>query len=126
MDVRNGDLEGLERVKIIGLFSNSLGPNAQSRLDNEKLEVKEYTNEAVRRQDELEIVEKIASKQFAHDRAHAAGSRKWIQTLSISMPEYKTMIAATFNVLPIKSVVTTWMRRGEMFCDNCMEKNGKR
>ena len=38
------------------------------------------------------------------------------------MPEYKTMIAASFNVLPVKSVVTTWMRRGEIFCDNCQEK----
>jgi hypothetical protein len=38
------------------------------------------------------------------------------------MPEYKTMIAAAFNVLPVKSVVTTWMRRGEIFCDNCRER----
>ena len=29
------------------------------------------------------------------------------------------MIAAAFNVLPVKSVVNTWMRRGEIHCDNC-------
>jgi hypothetical protein len=38
------------------------------------------------------------------------------------MPEYKTMIAVAFNVLPVKSVVTTWMRRGEIFCDNYWEQ----
>ena len=38
------------------------------------------------------------------------------------MPEYKTMIAATFNVLHVKSVVTTWMRRGEIFYDNCRKQ----
>lgn len=61
-NIRNGDLEGLERVKIIGMFSDGLNPNAQSRLDNDKLELKEYTEEAVRHQDILEIVRKIASK----------------------------------------------------------------
>ena len=106
--IRNGDLEGLERVKIIGLFSDGLGPNAQTRLDKDKLELKEYTKEAVRHRDGLKIVEKIASKQFAHDGAHTAGSRKWIRTFCLNMPKYKTMIAAAFNVLPVKSVVSTW------------------
>lgn len=102
VDICNSDLKGLERVKIIGFFSDGLSPNAQSRLDNDKLELKEYTKEAVRHRDGLVIVEKIASKQFAHDRAHVAESRKWIRTSSLSMPEYKTMIAAAFNVLPVK------------------------
>lgn len=119
VDIRNGDLEGLERVKIIGLFNDRLGPNTQARLDKDKLELKEYIKEAVRHQDGLKIVEKIASKQFAHDGAYAAESRKWIRTSCLSMPEYKTMIAAAFNVLPVKSVVLTWMRRGETRCDNC-------
>jgi hypothetical protein len=48
VDICNGDLEGLERVKISGFFSNRLGPNAQSRLENEKLKLKEYTKEVVR------------------------------------------------------------------------------
>ena len=48
VDIRNGDLEGLERVKIIGLFSDVIGPNAQKQLDIAKLELKEYTKEAVR------------------------------------------------------------------------------
>ena len=107
VDIHNGDLEGLERVKTIGLFSDGLGPNAQVRLDKDKLELKEYTKEAVMHRDGLEIVEKIASKQFAHDGAHAAGNRKWIRTSCLSMPEYKTMIAAAFKVLLVKSVVTT-------------------
>ena len=119
VDIRNGDLEELERVKIIGLFNDGVGPNAQARLDKDKLDLKEYTKEAVRHRDGLEIVEKIASKQFAHDEAHAAGSRKWIRTSCLSMPEYKTMIAAAFNVLPVKSVVSTWLKRSEMHCDNC-------
>lgn len=34
VDIRSGDLEELERVKIIGIFSDGLGPNAQSRFDN--------------------------------------------------------------------------------------------
>lgn len=76
VDIRNWDLEGLERVKIIGIFSNGLGPNAQLRLDNEKLELKEYTKKAIRHRDGLEIVEKIALKQFALDGAHTAGGRK--------------------------------------------------
>ena len=38
------------------------------------------------------------------------------------MPEYKTMIAASFNVVPVKSVVTTWMGRGKIFCNNCREQ----
>lgn len=38
------------------------------------------------------------------------------------MSEYKTMIAVAFNVLSVKSVVTTWMRCGEIFCDNCREQ----
>ena len=122
MDIHNDDLEGLERVKIIDLFNDVLGSRAQKRLDMAKLELKEYTKEAVRHQDGLEIIEKIASKYFAHNVGHAAGSRKWIRTASLSMSEYKTMIAAAFNVLPVKSVVTTWMRRGEIFCDNCREQ----
>ena len=121
VDIRSGDLEGLERVKIIGLFSDVIGPNVQKQLDITKLELKDYIKEAVCHRDGLECVEKIASKQFAHSEIHAAGSRKWIRTASMSMPEYKTMIAASFNVLPVKSVVTTWMRRGEIFCDNCRE-----
>ena len=35
------------------------------------------------------------------------------------MPEYKTMIAAALNVLPVKSVISTWLRRGETHCNNC-------
>ena len=62
VDIRNGDLEGLERVKIIGLFNDEMGLNAQARLDKDKLDLKEYTKEAVRHRDGLEIVEKIASK----------------------------------------------------------------
>ena len=76
VDIRNGDLERLERMKILDIFNDGLGRNAQSRLDNEKLELKEYTKEAVRYRDRLKIVEKIASKQFAHNGAHAEGSRK--------------------------------------------------
>ena len=122
VDIRSGDLEGLERVQIIGLYSDAEGPNAQAQLDKAKLELKEYTKEAVRHRDGLECVEKIATKQFAHSGTHAAGSRKWIRTASLSMPEYKTMIAAAFNVLPVKSVVSTWMRRGGIICDNCHEQ----
>lgn len=47
VDIRNGDLEGLERVKIIGLFNDEMGLNAQARLDKDKLDLKEYTKEAV-------------------------------------------------------------------------------
>ena len=108
--------------ETIGLFNDWLGPTAQKWLDIKKLVLKEYTKEAVRHRDGLEIVEKIASKQFVHDGPYAAGSRKWIWTLSLSMPEYKTMIATAFNVLPVKSIVITWMRRGEIFCDNCREQ----
>lgn len=97
VDIRNRELEGLERVKIIGLFNNGLGPNAQSRLNNEKIELKECTKEAVWHRNGLEIVERIASKQFAHDGVHVAGSRKWIRTSSLSMLEYKTMVAAAFK-----------------------------
>ena len=107
VDIRSGDLEALKRVKIIGLFSDVIGPNAQKQVDIAKSELKEYTKEAVRHRDGLECVEKIATKQFAHSRTHAAGSRKWIRTASMSMPEYKTMIVAALNVLPVKSVVTT-------------------
>ena len=107
VDIRSGDLEALKQVKIIGLFSDVIGPNAQKQLDIAKLKLKEYTKEAVRHRDGLECVEKIATKKFAHSGTHAAGSRKWIRTASMSMPEYKTMIAAAFNVLPVKSVVTT-------------------
>ena len=38
------------------------------------------------------------------------------------MFEYKTMIVAAFNILPVKLVVTIWMRRDEIFCDNCREE----
>ena len=62
MDIRNGNLEGLERVKVIGLFSDVLGPEAQKQLEMAKLELKEYTKEAVRHRDGLEIVKNIASK----------------------------------------------------------------
>ena len=62
VDIRNGNLEGLERVKIIGLFNDGLGPNAQMRFDKDKLELKDYTKEAVRHRDGLEIIEKIVSK----------------------------------------------------------------
>ena len=89
------------------MFNDVLGPNAQKQLEMAKLELKAYTKEAVRHRDGLEIVENIASKQFAHSEAHAAGSQKWIRTVSLSMSEYKTMIAAAFNVLPVKLVVTT-------------------
>ena len=125
VDIRSGDLEGLEQVKIIGLFSDVIGPNAQKQLHIAKLELKEYTKEAVHHRDGQECVEKITTKQFAHSGIHAAGSRKWIRTASLSMPEYKTMIVAAFNVLPVKSVVTTWMRRCEIFCDNCREQKRK-
>ena len=40
VDIRNGDLERLQKVKIIGRFSDGLSPNAQLRLDNDKLELK--------------------------------------------------------------------------------------
>lgn len=46
----------------------------------------------------------------------------------LSMPEYKTMIAAAFNILPVNSVVNTWKREREAGeeanCMNCGE--GKR
>ena len=74
VDIRNGDLEGLERVKTIGLFSNGLAPNTQVRLDKDKLELKEYTKETIMHWDGLEIVENIASKQSAYDGAYAAES----------------------------------------------------
>ena len=121
MDIRNGDLEGLERVKIIGLVSDVLGPHAQKRLKMSKLGLKVYTKKAVRHQDGLEIVENIALKQFAHSGTHVAGSRKCIRTVSLSMPVYKTMIATAFNVLSVKLIVTTWKRRDEILCDNCRE-----
>jgi hypothetical protein len=126
VDIRNGELEGLKRVKVIGLFNDVQGPQAQKQLDIAKLELKEYTKEVVRHRDGLEIVENIASKQFAHSGTHAAGSRKWIQTASLSMPEYKTMIAAAFNVLPVKSVVTTWIRRGKFTATTAGKKRKKR
>ena len=122
VDIRIADLEGLERVQIISIFSDRLGPNAQSRLDNEKLKLKKYTNEAVRHRNILEVVERISSKQFAHDKAHAAGSRKWIRTSSLSMSEYEIMIATAFKVLPVKSVLTTWTRRRKIHCDNCKKR----
>ena len=53
VDIRSGDLEGLERVKIIGLFSDVLGPHSQKRLEMAKLELKEYRKEAVRHRDGL-------------------------------------------------------------------------
>lgn len=63
---------GARKIKIICMFSDGLSPNAQSRLNNDKLELKEYTKEAIRHRDGLEIVKKIVSKQFAHNGAHAA------------------------------------------------------
>ena len=122
VDIRSGNREGLEQVKIIGLFSDVLGPHAQKMLEMVKLELKEYIKEAVRHRDGLERVEKITMKQFVHSGTHATGSRKWIRTASLSMFEYKTMIVAAFNILPVKSVVTIWMRRDEIFCDNCREQ----
>ena len=62
VDIRSGDLETLKRVKIIGLFSDVIGPNAQKQVDIAKSELKEYTKEAVRHRDGLECVEKIATK----------------------------------------------------------------
>ena len=118
VDIRNGDLEGLEKVKVIGMFNDVLGLQAKKQLEMTKLKLKEYTNEAVRHRDRLKIVENIASKQFTH-------SKKWIRTASLSIPEYKMMIAVAFYVLPIKSVETTWMRGGEIFCDNCRETKRK-
>ena len=53
VDIRSGDLEGLERVKIISLFSDVLGPHSQKRLEMTKLELKEYRKEAVRHRDGL-------------------------------------------------------------------------
>ena len=41
-----------------------------------KLELKEYTKEAVRHKDGLECIEKIATKQFVLSKTHAAESRK--------------------------------------------------
>ena len=114
VDIRNGDLERLERMKILDIFNDGLGRNAQSRLDNEKLELKEYTKEAVRYRDRLKIIEKITSKQFAHNGAHAEENRKGIRISSLSMHKYKIMIAAAFNVVPVKMVVTTWTRRGKI------------
>ena len=35
------------------------------------------------------------------------------------MSEYETIIAAAFKVLPVKSVLTTWTRRGKIHCDKC-------
>lgn len=112
--------------KVKNLFSDEVGPNVQRRPDNDKYELKEYTKEAVRHRDRLEIVEKITSKQFAHDETHAAGSEKWIRTLCLSMCEYRTMIVATFNVLPGKIVLTTWARQGKIHWDNYRERSGKR
>ena len=43
VDILNKDLERLERVKIIGLFSDVLGPHVYKRLEMTKLELKEYT-----------------------------------------------------------------------------------
>ena len=122
VDIRSGDREGLEQVKTIGLFSDVLGLHAQKRLEMAKLELKEYIKEAVRHRDELERVEKITMKQFVHSGTHATGSRKWIRTASLSMFEYKTMIVTAFNILPVKLVVTIWMRRDEIFCDNYREQ----
>ena len=107
VNIHNGNLEGLEKVKIINNLNIGMDMNSQTMLDNEKLELKEYTKEAVRYRDGLEIVEKIASKQFTHDGAHTARNRQWIQTSCLSMPEYKTIIAAAFNVLPVNLVVST-------------------
>ena len=90
VNIRSGNLEGLERVKIIDLFNDVIGPNAQKQLDIANLKLKEYIKEAVHHRDGLECVEKIATKQFAYNGTHAAGSRKWIRTASLSMPEYKT------------------------------------
>ena len=53
VDIRSGYLEGLEKVKIIGLFSDVLGPHSQKRLEMAKLELKEYRKEAVRHRDGL-------------------------------------------------------------------------
>ena len=72
VDICNGDLEGLERVKIIGLFNDVLGLQAQKQLELAKLELKEYTKEAVRHRDGLEFVENIVSKQFTHSGVHDA------------------------------------------------------
>lgn len=47
VDIRNGDLEDLENIKIIDNLNNGMDPNTQPMLDNEKLELKEYTKEAI-------------------------------------------------------------------------------
>jgi hypothetical protein len=43
VNVHNGDLEGRERVMIIGNVNNRMGPCAQAMLNSEKLAPKEYT-----------------------------------------------------------------------------------
>ena len=75
VDIRNGDLEGFERVKIIGLFGVVLDPHAQKRFDMAKFELKEYMKKAVRHRDGLEIVEKISSKHFAHNNTRRGKSK---------------------------------------------------
>ena len=35
------------------------------------------------------------------------------------------MNAATFNVMSVKSMVSTWNRKGVMYCDNCRERKRK-
>lgn len=120
----NGDIEGRLDVLAIGPEAG----NERATLEDQKEDLKEYTKEAVKFIDGKEVVEKIATRQFLHEGAHASGSRKWLRTACLNMPEYKTMVAAAFNVLPVKSVVSTWKREGGRIgvanCSNCAE--GKR
>lgn len=125
VSAENGEVEGHRDLQKIGEDPEMpRGPNAQEDLDKDKLELKEYTKGAVRYRDGKELVHKIATSQFEYRGAQASGSRKWLRTPCLSMPEFKTMAAAAFNVLPVKSVVSTWHRRGQVNCTNCQE--GKR
>ena len=65
-------------MKVIENLNNRIGPHVQTVLDNKKFELKEYTKKVVRYHDEHELVENIASKQYAHEEPQASGSRKWI------------------------------------------------
>lgn len=121
----NGDIEGRLDVKWIGGPTAEEGdPRAQEKLEGQKKDLKEYTKKAVKYMDSKELAEKIATSQFMYKGTHAPGSRKWLRTACLSIPEYKTMVAAAFNVLPVRSVVNTWTREGDPTCPNCRE--GKR
>lgn len=72
VDTRNENLEGCKNINL----NNEVDPYAYVILDKEKIEFKEYIKEAVQYRDELELVEKISSKQFAYKRIQALGSCK--------------------------------------------------